>query len=322
MESTRSDPARPLGLPIPGLLLVALTAVVSGVSTFANLYAVHGTNSDAFVTGRNAAVALVLVPFAVLSWRASRRSLRPLDWGRLVAIGVVGGGIPFLLFFHGLQLASAAGGGVTASFLYRTLFLMAAVLGVVFLRERVHARIVLAATLLLAGNFLLLALTTPIWTDGTGYVLGATLLWATEYTISKRILRDLPSGTVALGRMGFGAVFLVLYLASTSQVGALASFSIGQWAWLAVSAALLTGFVVTWYPGLQRVELSTATAVLVLGFPITWALTVAVGHAPVTVLAAVGTFAIVLGVAVAVGPPAFRALWEYLRPARERQFAA
>ncbi|HEV2166283.1 MAG TPA: DMT family transporter, partial [Thermoplasmata archaeon] len=273
-----SDPRTPdPGWIGPGLLLVLITALISGVSTFVNLYAVSGTNSDAFVTARNAAVALMLVPIAfATTFAGPRPALRGKDWARLVAIGVVGGGIPFLLFFRGLELATTASGGVTASFVYRTLFLMATALGVVFLKERFHWRVAAAAALLLGGNLLLLSLTTPIWTAGSAYVFAATAMWAVEYTVSKRVLSDLPSGTVALGRMGFGAVFLFGYLAATAQVADLARLSGAQWGWVGISAILLTGFVVSWYAGLKRVGVGVATSVLVLGFPVTWVLSVAV----------------------------------------------
>ncbi|EQD63549.1 membrane protein containing DUF6, transmembrane, partial [mine drainage metagenome] len=240
MSSDSRSPAGRFALAQSGLLLVLITAGISGVSTFVNLYAVSGTNSDAFVTVRNGAVALLLVPLAVITmYGAARTPLSRGDWTRLVLIGIMGGGIPFLLFFHGLELATAAGAGATASFLYRTLFLIAAVLAIVVLKERFHWRIALAAALLLGGNLLLLSFTTPIWANGDGYVFAATALWAVEYTISKRTLRRLPSQTVALGRMGFGAVFLVGYLAATEQMSAVGSFSGGEWIWVAISSVLL-----------------------------------------------------------------------------------
>ena len=169
-----------------GLVLVFATAIISGVSTFVNSYAVAGTNSDAFVTVRNAAVALLLVPLAavVALRRPARSPLRPVDWARLVAIGLIGGAIPFLLFFRGLELATAAGGATTASFFYRTLFLFATVFAWFFLKERFRWEVVLGAVLLLAGCYLLLSLTSVVLTDGTLYVLAATVLWAAEYTVS------------------------------------------------------------------------------------------------------------------------------------------
>ena len=296
-----------------GVVLVVATALISGVSTFLNSYAVAGTNSDAFVTMRNLAVAFMIVPLFLLGTSSARAPLRRQDWGRLVVIGLIGGAIPFLLFFHGLQLATAAHGAATASFLYRTLFLMAAVLGVVYLKERFHWRIALAAGLLLGGNFLLLSLVSPIWTDGTFYVLAATVLWAIEYSISKRTLRDLPSSTVALGRMGFGAIFLVSYLALTSQFGAVAAMSPGQWVWVGISALLLAAFVGTWYAGLARVDLGVATSVLVLGFPVTFLLSAFVEGAKFTFPEALGAAIVVAGVVIAIGRSLFRDTWSFLR---------
>ena len=285
-----------------GLVLVLLTALVSGVSTFANLYAIKGTSSDAFVTVRNIVVAAAFVPVALVAARYLRApALRPADWARLVVIGLIGGAIPFLLFFHGLALASAAKGSLTASFVYRTLFLFATVFGVVFLAERFHWRVALAAGLLLGGNVLLLSFTAPVWTDGSLYVLAATILWAAEYTLSKRTLRDLPSTTVMLGRMGFGAVFLAGYLALTAQWATVATFSSASWDWVGISAALLIAFVATFYAGLKRVDVGVATSVLVLGFPVTWLLSVLVQGSSFTVGQALGVVAIVVGVVLAIG---------------------
>ena len=296
-----------------GLLLVLLTALISGVSTFVNVYAVKGTSSDAFVTVRNIVVAAAFLPIAFAATGYLRApALRRVDWARLVVIGLIGGAIPFLLFFHGLQLATQSGGNLTASFAYRTLFVFATVFGVVFLAERFRLRVVIAAGLLLGGNALLMSLTAPVWTDGTLYVLAATVLWAAEYTVSKRALRDLPSATVVLGRMGFGAVFLAGYLALTTQWGTVAGFSATSWAWVGISAALLSGFVASFYTGLKRVDLGVAASVLVLGFPVTWLLSLLIQGTAFTPGQALGVVAIVAGVAFAVGLSLFRDTGSFL----------
>jgi len=292
-----------------GLLLVSFTAILSGVATFVNSFAVSGTtSSDAFVTVRNVVVALLLVPLVFVIPAAQRR-LSAVDWGRLAVIGLVGGAVPFLLFFHGLQLAGP--GSATASFAYRTLFLMAAVLGLVVLRERLSSRLAVAAVLLLGGNALLLSWTGPLWNPGVLFVLAATALWAVEYTLSKRALRDLPLSTVALGRMGFGGVFLLAYLAATNQFGAAAGLTGGQFGWVLVSALLLVGFVATWYAGLKYVDLSTAAAVLVLAFPITWTLSVLAGKTAFGVPQAAGAAVVAFGVCVAIGLTSFRSSLEH-----------
>ncbi|HTW76470.1 MAG TPA: DMT family transporter [Thermoplasmata archaeon] len=308
------SPAAPTGGHAPisgtglGLALVFATALISGVSTFVNFYAVKGTNSDAFVTVRNVATALLLVPIAALASRRGGPALRGPDWGRLAIIGLVGGAIPFLLFFRGVEMATVAGGAATASFAYRSLFLIATVLGIAFLRERFHWRVTVAAVLLLGGNLLLLSLTSPLWTDGTAYVFAATVLWAVEYTISRRTLRDLPSTTVALGRMGLGAAFLMVYLLGSGQLGAVGALSGGQWTWVAISALLLTAFVTTWYAGLARVELGVAASILVLGFPVTWVLSVALQGSAFTVGQVAGAVVVAAGVAVVIGRSTWAAL--------------
>lgn len=296
----------------PGIILVFLTVLFSGVSNFVNAQALGQNaawNSDLFVTLRNAAVALMLVPLVVLAGRSAHAKLARTDWLKLGAIGLVGGAIPFVFFFRGLQLAGTSG-AATATFGFRALFMIAAVLGVVFLKERISPRLALAAVLLLAGNALLLSLTAPIWTDGTAYVLLATVLWAGEYTLSKQTLRSVPSATVALGRMGFGGVFLLAYVALTGQLDGVAAISGPQWGWIALSVILLLGFVTTWYAGLKTVDVSVATAVLVLAFPITWGLGLLASKSVFGLPQVAGVVVITLGVSLAVGLASFRETWE------------
>ncbi len=305
-----------------GLLLVVATALVSGISTFVNLYAVTGTNSDAFVTVRNIVVAAALVPVAFLTAGQGRKRISGVNWMKLVLIGLVGGAVPFLLFFHGLELAAAAKGGPTASFVYRTLFIMATAFGIIFLGEKMRKRLLIGAIALLAGNALLLSLTSPVWVNGTAYVLAATVLWAVEYTISKFTLRDLASGTVALGRMGFGSLFLAAYLAVTNQFSAVGQFTASQWIWVGISAAFLTVFVSIWYAGLARVELGIATSALLLGFPVTYLLAVAFSGSAPGAAGLLGVVVIAAGVAVVVGRRMARETWHFivsaLNPRRTR----
>jgi drug/metabolite transporter (DMT)-like permease len=296
----------------PGILLVLLTVLISGVSNFVNFKALQGTNVDAWITVRNVAVTLMLVPLALLVRGGIRTRLTRGDWMRLAVIGVVGGAIPFLLYFHGFQMAASEGGAASASFGYRTLFIMTTVLGVVFLKERFSSRAALAAGMLLIGSALLLTMSGPIWTDGTGYVLLATALWAGEYTLSKRVLRTLPSGTVALGRMGFGGICLLGYLGLSGQAPAIASFAAADWLMLFLSALLLFGFVATWYAGLKTVDVSVATSMLVLAFPITWVLGFLTAKSTFNPAQAAGVVAIVIGVVLAVGLGSLRETWTTL----------
>jgi drug/metabolite transporter (DMT)-like permease len=295
--------AAPRGGFSPGLALVLLTAVISGVSTFVNGFAVVGTSSNAFVTVRNLAVAGMILPVALLArrWAPAGPPLRGADRLGLVVVGIFGGAIPFLLFFHGLALAQAEGSETTASFVYRTLFVFASIFAILFLRERLGWRLAVGGILLLAGSYVLLTLTSPTFSDGSLYVLAATVLWAGEYTLSKHLLRRIPSSTVALARMGIGGIALAAYLLVTSGWGAVAAFSATEWTWVAISAVLLAGFVATWYSGLARIDLSLAASVLVLGYPVTWLLSVVVRPSTALWTAAAGAGAVVVGLGVVLG---------------------
>lgn len=297
-----------------GLLLVLGTALVSGLSNFVNIYAVAGTNSAAFVTVRNAFVAVLLLPWlaATALPRSRRVALGRSDWALLVTIGLVGGAVPFLLFFQGLEMAGTHG-STTASFLYRTLFLFATVFSILYLKERFHWRAVLGAALLLGGSYLLLSITSPVWTDGSLYVLAATVMWAGEYTLSKRLLGHLPSSTVALGRMGFGAVFLLAYLGATFQGPAVAAMTGAQWTWVAISGLLLCAFVFLWYSGLSKVDLGVGSSVLVLGYPFTWLLMVSLHGEVLSVDQAAGAVVVLFGVLSVIGLARLRAFGDWLR---------
>jgi drug/metabolite transporter (DMT)-like permease len=293
----------------PGIVLVLLTVLVSGVSNFVNFKAVQGTNVDAWIAVRNAVVALLLMPMVLLVGPGIRRRLSRTDWTRLMMIGLIGGAIPFLLYFHGFQMALGQGGAAAASLGYRSLFLMATVLGVLFLKERIPRRFAIGAGLVMVGNVLLLSFSGPIWTDGTVYVLLATAMWAGEYTMSKRLLGTLPSGTVAASRMGFGALFLLAYLGLTGQASSITGFGGSDWITLFYSALLLFAFVSTWYAGLKTVDLTVASSLLVLAFPVTWILGVITAGRGFTMGQVVGATAIVAGIGLAVGIALQRRLW-------------
>lgn len=291
------------------LTLILMTAVISGVSNFVNFWAVRGTNSDAFVAARNLAAGAALAAGFFVVAQPKPWTLRPKDWARLAIVGLIGGAIPFALFFRGLAIT---GSSATASFVYRALFLVALVPAVVVFRERPSKRLVVGGFAMLAGNALLLSLVAPGWDLGATLVLLATILWTAEYSLSKWLLRDLPSGAVGAARMGFGGLFLLAWVAISGQLGAMTTLTPPQWQWAIVSTVLVVGFVATWYAGLAHVELSKATALLTIAFPITFALAVVFGAQPWTARQAAGAAIVVFGVLLAVG---FRTIRDSIREA-------
>ncbi|MAG07873.1 hypothetical protein CMO89_00195 [Candidatus Woesearchaeota archaeon] len=249
-----------------GLLFVLFTALVSGFSIFINRFGVSGINSSVFTFSKNIIVALFLFTGIVLVKDFGRLKILSFkQWSKLVLIGLVGGSIPFLLFFKGLQLTSGAAG----SFIHKTMFVYVAVLAMLFLKERLDKRIVIPAVLLLAGNALLLKFVWQGFGVGELLILVATLFWAVENVISKHALKELEPKVVGFGRMFFGSLFILVYLSFTKQIGLVLSLNLSQVYWILLTSAFLFLYVFTWYNGLRDVKVTTATSVLLLGSPIT-----------------------------------------------------
>ena len=275
-----------------GLMLVLGTAVISGFSIFINSYGVKGFDSSVFTFSKNFAVALALIALilGMRQWREIARLSRR-QWSQLFVIGVIGGSIPFLLFFKGLQLAS----GATASFIHKTLFLYAAVFAVIFLKEKLSKGLLIGCALLLAGNFVVLM---PKLTFSFGHllILIAALFWAVENVYAKHVLKDISGTMVAFGRMFFGSLILLLFLIATDKQTLLLGMTPAQYGWIGITSLLLLAYVVTYYNGLKLVKVSSATAILVLGSVITTLLDLLFKGTPVTLLQAFGMALIAAGI--------------------------
>ena len=274
--------------PIPGLALAAGTAVISGVSVYLNSYGVRSVPDAAvYTTAKNLVAAAVLL-LAVTLWHGTRgaRSVpgappspeaRRNSWGRrlgLAYVGVVGGGVAFIMFFSGLAQSSAQ----PAAFLHDTLVVWVAVLAWPFLRERVSGWNLLAIGLLVAGEVAVAGGTGQLsMGPGAGLVLGATLLWALETVVAKRLLGTLSPGRVAVTRMGVGVAVLLAYLGITGSFGGLLTLAPGQWSWALVTGLLLAAYVGTWMGALARARAVDVTSVLVGSVLVTTLLSAAFG---------------------------------------------
>lgn len=265
-----------------GLALAGVTAIISGVSVFVNGSAVRAFDDPVvFTTLKNGVAAVVLLSLALTAARAPW-SAGPRTWIGLVALGVIGGSVPFILFFTGLSEVTAPGAAV----IHKTLFVWVALLAVVFLRERIGALQVAALVILLASQLLIQSPAGVGWGSGETMIAIATVFWAVEVIVAKRLLADTPAPVAAAARMGFGLLVLVGFLAVTGGLSGMGAMSAEQWAWVLGTGLLLSGYVATWYAALKRAPASAVTAVLTLGAPITAALQlVSAGQLPAPTIA-------------------------------------
>ena len=266
-----------------GILLALVTAVISGFAVFLNSYGVKAFgNATAYTTAKNLVSALVLLAvFSVAARTGSEARLTrpagPGQWATLVAIGVIGGSVPFVLFFEGLARASSP----QAAFLHKTLLLWVAVLAVTLLGERLQWGHWVAIGFLVVGQLGLLGGLPDSLGSAEVLILAATLMWAVEVIVAKRLLgQHISSWTVGLARMVLGSVVLVVWVAIQGDLALLTSMDSTQLGWVLLTGALLAGYVATWFAALQRAQAVDVTAVLVLAVPITVTLDAVVNGTP------------------------------------------
>jgi drug/metabolite transporter (DMT)-like permease len=283
-----------------GVGLALGTAAISGLAVYLNAFGVKAVPDAAvYTTLKNAVAAAILVGVALaLPGRQPLPALRSRHAAGLAAIAIVGGSVPFVLFFTGLAMATAP----TAAFIHKTLFVWVALLAVPLLGERLGLVPIAAMGVLLAGQALIAP---PIGLGvGPGEVLIAlaTVLWSVEVILAKRLLADVPVRTVAVARMGLGVILLVAYLAVSGRLGAIAAVSPQGWWWIAITGVFLAGYVGTWLSALRRAPATMVTSVLVVGAVITGVLSaVSKGAAPDPVVVG-GYLLVVAGVALAAVP--------------------
>jgi drug/metabolite transporter (DMT)-like permease len=106
---------------------------------------------------------------------------------------------------------------------------------------------------------------------GTGelMIFAATLMWAVETIVARKLLGGLPALTVATARMGGGVVILLGYTFVTAGWPVLASAGWHQWSWAIATGLILAAYVATWYAALARAGAINVTALLVPGAIIT-----------------------------------------------------
>ena len=251
-----------------GIVLAFVTACISGVSIWVNSHAVtHFDDATVYTTAKNAVAGLLLLALAFAPTRAVRAPAQARRYAPgIVAIALIGGSIPFVLFFEGLARAEAT----QASFIQKTLVVWVALLAVPLLRERLGPAHVAAIAFVIAGQAALVGdAGTITFGVGEAMIVAAALLWAVEVVLAKRLLADIDARTLGVARMGLGAVVLLAWVAATGRMDELARLGGDQWSWVLLTGLLLTGYVATWYAALARAQAVDVTAVLVFGAVVT-----------------------------------------------------
>jgi drug/metabolite transporter (DMT)-like permease len=262
-----------------GLALALTAAVISGFAVYINSLGVRAWGSAyggaaAYTTAKNLVAALALaIALAVAGRWQPRETMvmvvprRAAQWAGLGAIAVVGGSVPFVLFFTGLARVSSG----NAAFIQKTLVIWVALLAVPLLRERLSPWHLGAIGVLVWGQAVLGGGIRGIGLGvGEAMILAATLLWAAETVIARWLLRGgLPTLTAATARMGGGVAILIGYTLATTKWADLTATGWHQWSWAIATGLILAAYVATWYSALARASAIDVTALLIPGAIIT-----------------------------------------------------
>lgn len=291
-----------------GIWLAVATAIISGFAVFLNGYGVRAwsdiADPTAYTTIKNLVAALVIGGVAtMLVVRGSRERPRLPERGRdrsiLAGIALIGGSVPFVLFFEGLARASSA----QAAVIHKTLLIWVAALALVFLRERIGWPHLAAIGLLVWGQIALIGGTGGLeFGSGEVMIIGATLLWSVEVVVAKRVLARTPATTVAVARMGGGSLILIAWALIRGGGIDWSGLTGSHVIWALVAGAVLSGYVLTWFSALSLAPAVDVTAVLVGGALITTVLQTAVRGVPLPDPAGL----VVLGVGVVIAVVAAR----------------
>ena len=285
-----------------GTLLALLTAVVSGFSIPVNKVFVSQLDPVVFTAIRAIFIGLIFLILSGCRNGFRFRKLNRVPWSWLLLIGIIGGGLGFLLYFSGLELTTSG----RAAFLHKTLPIYVAVFAYLFLKERITRRQNIALLTMLVGMLLLLSTSinpSLFWQDpslGDALVVLGTIMWGIENVISRKALvREESSLVVSFSRMLFGGAFLFGAALLLGRLDVLMGLTQQQSAGIIISSAFLFAYILLWYSAIKLINVSKAVLFLLLAPVISaWAGVVWFGE-PLPPIQILGSALILVGAALA-----------------------
>jgi drug/metabolite transporter (DMT)-like permease len=242
-------------------ILALGTALISGTANFLAKVAVTAVKDPiVFTTMKNVIVAVFLIGLMFLAKKWPEiAALNKSQLFKLIAIGVIGGSVPFALFFTGLSQTSALNAGL----IHKTLFLWVAILAIPLLKERMTRLQWLGIASIFAANLVIGGFSGFKYNIGELMIFAATIFWAVENIIAKVALRNISSLTVAGARMTLGSLILAVLVVSRGGGGAILNLGAEQWGWTILTSILLLGYVLTWYTALKYAPATYVATLLV-----------------------------------------------------------
>jgi len=254
-----------------GIIFAIIAAIISGFSIFYNkLVVVKGVDPLIFNILKNGGVGIILTVLLITSRKITKlKALSRKQWISLLLIAVVGGSIPFLLFFEGLKSIPA----INASIIQKSLFLWVALLALPLLKEKLSKLQLVGFALIAWSNLFLGGFSGFTFGKGEQLILMATLLWTIENILAKITLKHLDSTIVTWGRMFGGSIILLSIATLENKATLLSSVTASQLIQTTGSILFLTLYVISWYKAVKMAPVTLVASILILATPITNILT-------------------------------------------------
>lgn len=286
-----------------GTILAMTTALISGLAIPVNKIFVVDLDPTVFTAVRALFIGIIFFVLASFQSKSKHKKFKKVPWKYLIAIGVVGGSFAFLMFFTGLKLTTAGRG----AFLHKTLPLYITIFAFLFLKEKVSQKQVLALALMFIGTILLYSAqisSSGFWLNpqlGDLLVIGATVLWAIENTIARKVMIKGESNfVVSFARMFIGAIILFAIVILQDKVGLLLALTTQQIINLTISIAILFGYVFSWYWSIKLINVSKASTLLLLAPVISLILGIIIFSEPIPNLQLLGSALVLIGAYVVI----------------------
>lgn len=281
-----------------GIYLALITAFISGIAIFVNKFAVTAIQPPVVFTAvKNAGVGLLILSLLLASrkWKLVKK-LNKKELVYLFLIGIIGGSIPFYLYFTGLTQIPAA----NAAIIHKSLVIWVALMAIPLLKEKMPPLQIFGVILLFGANLLVGGFQGFTFLEGEFLVLIATIFWAIENILAKKILPTVDPDIVTAARMGFGSIILMLAAAITAPAALSKSLSLTstQWFFMIITMATLLGYVMSWYKALKYAPATTVTSVLVASTLVTNVLSAIFITHTWTVLMGIQAILMIIGIAL------------------------
>lgn len=249
-----------------GYAMAVLAAVISGVAIWVNSLGVHVfRDATLYTTLKNsvAGIALLIPMLALAGRRAELARLNRRQWAGLAALALIGGSIPYVLFFEGLRQT----GALTGALLNHLQFGFVALFAAVAIKERISGPMLAGLLVLLAGSLIGINLGAVRWGPGAEMVLASTVLFAAGFVLAKRLLKELSTLTVMTAKMALGSAALIAYAGAGGRLGAVTQLSTLQWDWVLLTGLILLAFTVTTFVAIRHAPVSAVMAIA-MGSPL------------------------------------------------------